>query len=45
MRRLELLGERHIARTFERQATGLHIRVALQNGSTRLCTFKTQRVA
>ena len=45
MRCLKLLGERLMARTFERQTTELHIRAALLNRFTRLGTPKTQRVA
>ena len=45
MRCLKLLGERLMARTFDRQTTELHIRAALLNRFTALGTPKTQRVA
>ena len=45
MRCLKLLGERLMARTFDRQTTELHIRAALLNRFTRLGTPETQRVA
>ena len=45
MRCLKLLGERLMARTFERQTTELHIRAALLNRFTRLGTPETIRVA
>ena len=45
MRCLNLLGDRLMARTFDRQATELHIRAALLNRSTRLGTPKTPRLA
>ena len=45
MRCLKLLGERLMARTFDRQTTEIHIRAAILNRFTRLGTPKTQRVA
>ncbi len=45
MRCLKLLGERLMARTFDRQTTELHIRAALLNRFTRLGTPETERVA
>ena len=45
MRCLKLLGERLMARTFDRQTTELHIRAALLNRFTRLGTPTTQHVA
>ena len=45
MRCLKLLGERLMARDFDRQTTELHIRAALLNRFTRLGTPETQRVA
>ena len=45
MRCLKLLGERLMARTFERQTTELHIRAALLNRFTALGTPETRRVA
>ncbi len=45
MRCLKLLGERLMARTFERQTAEIHIRAALLNRFTRLGTPTTQRVA
>ena len=45
MRCLKLLGERLMARDFDRQTTELHIRAALLNRFTRLDTPPTQRVA
>ena len=42
---LKLLGERLMARTFDRQTTELHIRAAVLNRFTRLGTPETQRVA
>ena len=45
MRCLKLLGERLMARGFDRQTTELHIRAALLNRFTRLGTPETQRVA
>lgn len=45
MRCLKLLGERLMARTFDRRTTELHIRAALLNRFTRLGTPTTQRVA
>ncbi len=45
MRCLRLLGERLMARTFDRQTTELHVRAALFNRFTRLGTPETQRVA
>ncbi len=44
MRCLKLLGERISARTFERQVTEVHIRVALLNRFTHLGTPQTVRV-
>ena len=45
MRCVKLLGERLMARTFDRQAVELHIRAALLNRFTRLGTPETVRVA
>ena len=45
MRCLKLLGERLMARDFDRQTTELHIRAALLNRFTRLGTPETRRVA
>ncbi len=45
MRCLKLLGERLMARTFNRQTTELHIRAAVLNRFTRLGTPETTRVA
>ena len=45
MRCLKLLGERLMARDFDRQTTELHIRIALLNRFTRLGTPETTRVA
>ena len=45
MRCLKLLGERLMARTFDRHTTELHIRAALLNRFIRLGTPKTTRVA
>jgi len=45
MRCLKLLGERLMARDFDRQTTELHIRAALLNRFTRLGTPETLRVA
>lgn len=45
MRCLKLLGERINAKTFERQVTQVHIRVALLNRFTHLGTPQTVRVA
>jgi len=45
MRCLKLLGERLMARDFDRQTTELHVRAALLNRFTRLGTPETQRVA
>lgn len=45
MRCLKLLGERLMARDFDRQTTEIHIRAALLNRFTRLGTPATQRVA
>ncbi len=45
MRCLKLLGERLMARAFDRQTTEIHIRAALLNRFTRLGTPETQRVA
>ena len=45
MRCLKLLGERLMARDFDRQTTELHIRAALLNRFTRLGIPETQRVA
>ena len=45
MRCLKLLGERLMARTFDRQTTEIHIRAAILNRFTRLGTPTTQRVA
>jgi hypothetical protein len=44
MRCLKLLGERISARTFERQVSEIHIRVALLNRFTHLGTPQTVRV-
>ena len=45
MRCLKLLGERLMARDFDRQTTELHIRAALLNRFTQPGTPTTQRVA
>ena len=45
MRCLKLLGERLMARTFERHTTEIHIRAALLTRFTRLGTSKIQPVA
>ena len=45
MRCLKRLGERLMARTFDRQTAALHVRAALLNRFTRLGTPETQRVA
>ena len=44
MRCFKLLGERVIARDFDRQVTELQVRVAILNSFTHLGTPSTQRV-
>ena len=45
MRCLKLLGERLMARTFDRQTAEIHIRIALLNRFTQLGTPETTRLA
>ena len=44
MRRFKLLGERVVARDFDRQVAELQIRAAILNRFTPLGTLQTQRV-